>query len=122
MIINEMDGTPAEIDSAAASAGEGSSPESREPLNAVWETLLPILGVQAMTPGEAPAGLRLERGPDPGEATLFLEMRDPGSDQEPKTPAPRVLGISVKLGHDYRRLGDRYYCVDCEHHSDETRH
>ncbi|RMD83425.1 MAG: hypothetical protein D6815_06605 [Candidatus Dadabacteria bacterium] len=91
-------------------------------LQALWSALLPLVGVLPSRPGEYPGVFKIERGPEKGEATIFIDI--PNEEYEPGKPPrmERVVALSVRMAHDYRLLGGRYYCVDCEIPAHETRH
>lgn len=91
-------------------------------LQALWAAVLPMIGVRSSRANEFPGVFQVEPGPTPNEALVHvdipIERYEPG--KQPKMD--RVVSLSVKLAHDFRRLGDRYYCIDCETPTDETRH
>ncbi|RMF19733.1 MAG: hypothetical protein D6760_12785 [Deltaproteobacteria bacterium] len=91
-------------------------------LQALWTAVLPLVGVLPSRPGEFPGVFKVEPGPEKNEATIFIDI--PNEKYEPGKPPQmeRVVALTVKLAHDYRLLGDRYYCVDCEIPAHETRH
>jgi hypothetical protein len=80
----------------------------------LWGTLLPLLGVLPATPGEYPGIFRVEPGPTDHEATIFIDIPNEPYEVGATPDMERVVTLRVKLDHDYRLLGDRYYCVDCE--------
>ncbi|MFP6626541.1 MAG: hypothetical protein VCA74_05735 [Deltaproteobacteria bacterium] len=91
-------------------------------LQALWQTLLPLVGALPAQPGESPGIFNIEAGPGDHEATVHIDM-PPAPYQEGEGPVlDRVLSLSVKLAHDYRKFGEDYYCVDCDIPVDETRH
>lgn len=91
-------------------------------VQALWRTLLPLVGALPARLGEYPGIFQVEPGPAPDEATIYVDIPDqPYVDGEPADMA-RVLALTVRLAHDYRRLGHRYYCVDCERPSEERAH
>ena len=91
-------------------------------LQALWAAVLPLVGVLPARPHEYPGVFKVEPGPGTDEATIFVDI--PNEKYEPGKPPrmERVISLTVKLAHDYRLLGDRYYCVDCEVPEGETRH
>ncbi len=92
-------------------------------VQALWQAVLPLIGVGPAEPGEFAGEFRVEAGPAQGEATIYLDIPQRAYEDSGKhRPLERVLALTVRLEHDYRRLGDAYYCVDCEPEPDETRH
>lgn len=91
-------------------------------IQALWNAVLPMIGARRSRPGEYPGLFKVESGPGEGEATIYLDI--PAEPYRAGEPAAmdRVLALRVKLDHDYRMLGGRYYCIDCEVPSGETRH
>jgi hypothetical protein len=91
-------------------------------LQSLWAAVLPMVGVRASRAGEFPGVFQVEQGSDPHEALVHIDI--PTSPYAPgeKPTMGRVVSLSVKLAHDFRRLGDRYYCIDCEAPAEETRH
>ncbi|MFP6599381.1 MAG: hypothetical protein VB852_02950 [Deltaproteobacteria bacterium] len=90
-------------------------------LQSLWKQLLPLLGVVAARTGEYPGIFKVEDGGD-GRAVVHIELTD--RPYEPGSPSgmERVLTLAIKLEHDHRLLGDRYYCVDCEVPAGDTKH
>ncbi len=91
-------------------------------IQALWNAVLPMIGALRSRPEEYPGVFKVESGPGEGEATIYLDI--PNEPYQAGEPAAmdRVLALRVKLDHDYRKFGERYFCVDCEVPSDETRH
>jgi hypothetical protein len=123
----EGDGTP----SAPARLDDGETVESVEAMKelargggiqSLWAALLPMVGVRASRAGEFPGIFQVEPGPGPNEALVHIDIPDAPYAAEEKPTMSRVISLSVTLAHDFRRLGDRYYCIDCEAPADETRH
>jgi len=88
----------------------------------LWGTLLPLLGVLPAKPGEYPGIFRIEPGPTDHEATIFIDIPNQPYEAGETPGMERVVTLRVKLDHDYRLLGDRYYCVDCETPTSEVCH
>ena len=91
-------------------------------LQAFWGALLPLVGVLPSRPGEYPGVFKVEPGPGTDEATVYVDIPSEPYEYGKPSAMERVLALNVKLEHDYRFLGDRYYCVDCEAPSDEASH
>ena len=91
-------------------------------IQALWSSVLPLVGVKPAAPDEFPGIFQVESGPGENEAVVHIDI--PSAPYEPGEPPAmeRVVTLSVKLDHDFRKLGDRYYCVDCEPAENETRH
>jgi hypothetical protein len=141
---DDEEGKPLDPDAAVATSEQDSSRASEEKsavvprrpevqrelralasspgVQALWKSVLPLLGVLPARAGEYPGIFQVEAGPAADEATVYVDIPDgPYVDGEPSDMA-RVLALTVRLAHDYRRLGHRYYCVDCERPSDEHAH
>jgi hypothetical protein len=91
-------------------------------LQALWGAVLPLVGVLPSRHGEFPGVFKVESGPGDGEATIYIDVPDKPYEYGKPSRMERVLTLNVKLEHDYRQLGERYYCVDCETPTDETYH
>jgi hypothetical protein len=91
-------------------------------LQALWAAVLPMVGVRSARANEFPGVFQVEPGPTPNEALVHVDIPSERYESGKKPRMDRVVSLSVKLAHDFRRLGDRYYCVDCETPNDETRH
>jgi len=91
-------------------------------LQSLWGAILPALGVLPSRPGEYPGIFKVESGPGDGEATIYIDLPDQPYEYGKPSTMDRVVTVNVKLDHDYRLLGGRYYCVDCESPSDEAGH
>jgi hypothetical protein len=91
-------------------------------IQSLWAALLPMIGVRASRAGEFPGVFQVEAGPRPHEALVHIDVPDAPYVAGEKPKMGRVVSLSVTLAHDFRRLGDKYYCVDCEIPADETRH
>jgi hypothetical protein len=91
-------------------------------VQALWQALLPLVGAMPSRPGEYPGVFKVEAGESDNEAVVFIDV--PATAYEPgrRGDMDRVLALKVTLDHDYRRLGDHYYCIDCEAPAEETRH
>jgi hypothetical protein len=89
---------------------------------ALWNALLPLEGAHPSRPGEFPGVFKVEPGEEDNEALVYLDVPAKAYRRGQRGDMARVLALSVKLSHDYRRLGDQYYCIDCESPSKETRH
>ena len=91
-------------------------------LQSLWKNIFPLIGVLPARPGEYPGIVKVEPGLEAGEATVHIEL--PEKPYQPGKPSDmnRVVTLSVKLAHDHRRLGGRYYCIDCDIPENETRH
>jgi hypothetical protein len=81
-----------------------------------------MVGVRAARGGEFPGYFQVEAGAGPNEALVHIDIPAAPYDGDAKPSMDRVVSLSVKLAHDFRRLGDQYYCVDCEVPAAETRH
>jgi hypothetical protein len=91
-------------------------------LQALWQAVLPMIGIVPAKPGEYAGVFKVEPGPEPDEATIYIDIASDGYERGRTPPMERVVALSVKLSHDYRLLGEHYYCVDCDPPSDEARH
>jgi len=91
-------------------------------LQALWQAVLPMVGILPSRPGEFAGVFKVEPGPGEHEATVYLDIPSdeyaPGRDPRME----RVVALTVRLSHDYRLLGEHYYCVDCDPSHDEVRH
>lgn len=105
-------------DQAAATKALQMSPG----LQRLWAAVLPIVGVRPSRMGEFPGHFQVEQGAAPDEALIHIDIPSEPYGADTKPAMARVVSLSVKLAHDFRRLGDRYYCIDCEVPTDETRH
>ena len=119
--------TELSTESTVVTTEEPSSPSKYELANgpgvqALWHAVLPLVGARAAAADERAGLIRVEEGPDAGEATVYVDIPTEPYDEDAEPPMNRVLALSVKLAHDYRKLGDHYYCIDCETPSSETRH
>lgn len=91
-------------------------------LQSLWAAVLPMVGVRASRAGEFPGVFQVEPGARPHEALVHIDIPNSPYVAGEKPTMGRVISLSVTLAHDFRRLGDRYYCIDCEAPADETRH
>jgi len=91
-------------------------------LQALWGALLPMVGVRPAKPEEYAGVFKIEPGPSDSEATIYIDVPSRPYERGKNAPMERVVTLNVKLAHDYRLLGDQYYCVDCEAPTTETRH
>ena len=91
-------------------------------LQSLWKRLLPLLGVMPSRAGEYPGIFKVEAGAGPGEARVHIELPDRPYEPGCTFEMERVVTLAIKLEHDHRLLGDRYYCVDCETPAGDTRH
>ena len=91
-------------------------------LQHLWAAVLPMVGVRASRAGEFAGYFQVEPGPSENEALVHIDIPSAPYAEGTRPPMARVVSLSVKLAHDFRRLGDRYYCIDCEAPADETRH
>jgi len=91
-------------------------------VQSLWAAVLPMVGVRASRAGEFPGVFQVEPGPSPQEALVHIDIPTAPYVAGEKPTMGRVVSLSVKLAHDFRRLGDRYYCIDCEVPADETQH
>lgn len=91
-------------------------------LQSLWGALLPALGVPPSRPGEYPGIFKVESGPGDREATIYIDLPAKPYEHGKPSQMERVVTLNVKLDHDYRLLGDRYYCLDCEVPADESSH
>jgi hypothetical protein len=117
---------PARVDEAARGAVDSTETMKELALGrgiqALWAALLPMVGVRASRPGEFPGVFQVEPGTRPHEALVHIDVPHAPYVAGEKPEMGRVVSLSVTLAHDFRRLGDRYYCIDCEAPADETRH
>jgi hypothetical protein len=111
--------------------GEERAPDSAEimkklalsrGLQSLWAAVLPMVGVRASRAGEFPGVFQVEPGASPHEALVHIDIPSAPYAVGEKPAMGRVVSLSVTLAHDFRRLGDRYYCIDCEAPAEETRH
>jgi hypothetical protein len=93
-------------------ASEEQTPESAEGMKKV----------RASRAGEFPGVFQVEPGAGPHEALVHIDIPNAPYVAGEKPTMGRVVSLSVTLAHDFRRLGDRYYCIDCEAPAEETRH
>lgn len=91
-------------------------------IQSLWAAVLPMVGVRASRAGEFPGVFQVEPGARPHEAVVHIDIPNTPYVAGEKPVMSRVISLSVTLAHDFRRLGDRYYCIDCEAPADETRH
>ena len=91
-------------------------------LQALWGALLPMVGVRPAKPDEYAGVFKIEPGPSDSEATIYIDVPSRPYERGRNAPMERVVTLKVRLDHDYRLLGDQYYCVDCEAPATETRH
>ena len=91
-------------------------------VQALWAALLPLLGVGPASPGEFPGLFQVERGPGKDEAMIHIDIPDKPYEQGKAPSMDRVVTLTVRMQHDFRKFGNRYYCIDCESPSNETRH
>ncbi len=91
-------------------------------LQSLWKRLFPLLGVTPARAGEYPGVFKVEAGDRPGEALVQIELPDQPYQPGRASGMERVITLAVRLEHDHRLLGDRYYCVDCEVPAEDTRH
>jgi len=91
-------------------------------LQSLWAAVLPMVGVRASRGGEFPGVFQVEPGTSPHEALIHIDIPNAPYVAGEKPTMARVVSLSVTLAHDFRRLGDRYYCIDCEAPAEETRH
>ena len=91
-------------------------------VQALWKTVLPMIGVLPSRPGEYAGMVKVEPVPGKPEATIYIDVPDAPYQAGEESSMDRVLALNVRLEHDYRKLGERHYCVDCEAPDSETRH
>ena len=91
-------------------------------VQALWAALMPLLGVGPASPEEFPGLFQVERGPGKDEAMIHIDIPDKPYEQGKAPSMDRVVTLTVRMQHDFRKFGDRYYCIDCESPSNETRH
>ena len=91
-------------------------------LQSLWAAVLPMVGVRSSRAGEFPGVFQVEPGAGPHEALVHIDIPCAPYVAGEKPTMGRVVSLSVTLAHDFRRLGDRYYCIDCEAPAEETRH
>jgi hypothetical protein len=131
---NEQSGAGSEVRTGIVKLGEAPrmpATPSGEPLRqlsaghgiqALWATLLPLLGVGPATPGEFPGVFQVEPVPGKDEAMIHIDIPNKPYEKGTSPAMDRVVTLTVRMEHDFRKLGDRYYCIDCEAPNDETRH
>jgi hypothetical protein len=83
-------------------------------VQALWQAVLPLVGMMPSRPDEYAGVFKVEPGPGEDEATVYIDIPSAGYERGKQPSMERVVALTVKLSHDYRLLGDRYYCVDCE--------
>ena len=87
----------------------------------LWSQIFALLDVPVSAPGEFPGLFRVTPGMQTGEAMVHIDVpSEPYIEGEPPR-MQRIITLTVKMDHDYRRLGDEYYCIDCVP-TNETRH
>ncbi len=89
---------------------------------ALINAVLPLVGAQPSRPGEFPGVFKVEPGEEEDEALVYLDVPASPYRRGQRGDMARVLALSVKMTHDYRKLGEQYYCIDCESPTEETRH
>lgn len=127
-----VDPSTTESASTPRAEREREDAESREALEArefalsphiqeLWRQIFSLVGVPASSPEEFPGLFRVTPGMQEGEAMVHIDVpSEPYLDGEPPR-MQRIVTLTVKMDHDYRRLGDEYYCIDCVP-TNETRH
>jgi len=122
----DVPATPARLDSEVMEAADSAEMMKKLALGrgiqSLWAALLPMVGVRPSRAGEFPGVFQVEPGARPHEALVHIDIPDAAYVAGQKPTMGRVVSLSVTLAHDFRRLGDRYYCIDCEAPADETRH
>jgi hypothetical protein len=83
-------------------------------VQALWQAVLPLVGIVPSRPGEYAGVFKVEPGPRDDEATVYIDIPSDRYERGKKPSMDRVIALTVRLSHDYRLLGDQYYCVDCE--------
>ena len=84
-----------------------------EHVQALWHQIFPLVGVPASRPGEKAGIFKVTPGGNPGEALVHIDVpAEEYADGEPPK-MERIVTLTIKLDHDYRLLGDEYYCIDC---------
>ena len=91
-------------------------------IQALWSAVLPLVGVLPSRPNEFAGMFTVEPVPGKPEATVYIDVPDREYERGVSSKMDRVLALNVRLDHDYRRLGDQHYCVDCEVPENEIRH
>jgi hypothetical protein len=91
-------------------------------IQALWNAVLPLVGVLPSRPGEFAGMFKVEPVAGKPEATVYIDVPERGYERGVASTMDRVLVLNVRLDHDYRRLGDQHYCVDCEIPDNDTRH
>jgi hypothetical protein len=104
--------TTAELQKVAVSSG----------LQALWQAVLPLVGTQSEKPGAYPGVFKVEPGPGADEATIYIDIQNERYEPGKSPEVERVVALVVRLSHDYRRLGDTYYCVGCMPEGEEIHH
>jgi len=118
-VTHEDDDTETASAEAAVSAREFAlSPH----IQALWDTIFPLVGVMHSKPGESAGLFKVGPGDREGEATIYIDVpSEPYREGHPPR-MERIVTLTVKMEHDYRLLGSDYYCVDCDVPTSETRH
>ena len=91
-------------------------------LQALWQAVLPMVGIVPARPDEYAGVFKVEPGPGDDEATIYVDIASDGYEPGRTPKMERVVALTVRLSHDYRLLGEHYYCVDCDPPTQETRH
>jgi len=91
-------------------------------LQALWQAVLPMVGIVPARPNEYAGVFKVEPGPGADEATIYVDIASDGYEPGRTPNMERVVALTVKLSHDYRLLGEHYYCVDCDPPRQEMRH
>jgi hypothetical protein len=124
--VTESGDAPARVDDLVQEPADSTEARKRLALGrgiqSLWAALLPVVGVRASRVGEFPGVFQVEPGAHPHEALIHIDIPNAPYAAGEKPTMGRVVSLSVTLAHDFRRLGDRYYCIDCEAPADETRH
>lgn len=98
------------------------APGSRIGLAMFLEKLLGMVGMMQSTVKEFPGLVRLVAGPDEDEVTLHIDMAPKPYAVGDEPSLQRIVTLSVRLDHDYRLLGNGYYCIDCDLPQNDTVH
>ena len=91
-------------------------------IQALWSAVLPLVGARPSRPGEFAGMFKVEPVPGKPEATVYIDVPDHAYERGVPSDTDRVLALNVRLDHDYRKLGDQHYCIDCQVPDNETRH
>ena len=87
----------------------------------LWHQIFPLIGVPPSKAGEFAGLFKVTPGMNKGEALIHIDVPSQAYVEGEPPTMERIVTLTVKMDHDYRLLGDEYYCIDCVP-TQETRH